>query len=223
MKYIVASIGDWNKKLFHDRPKDLNGEWFFCGNPDSLNDLLSKVKARYIFFPHWRWIVPKNILLGNECVCFHMTDLPYGRGGSPLQNLIVRGHKATVLSALRMDEGIDTGPIYYKEPLSLDGTAELIYERSAKLSWDMIGEIVNNEPNPIPQVGDVVEFKRRKPEQSLIPSGLTVGQIYDYIRMLDAPDYPNAFIEKSGYLFEFTNASIDSGELTSNVRIKNKD
>ncbi len=25
-----------------------------------------------------------------ECVCFHMTDVPYGRGGSPLQNLIIR-------------------------------------------------------------------------------------------------------------------------------------
>jgi methionyl-tRNA formyltransferase len=47
--------------------------------------------------------------------------------------------------------------------------------------------------------------------------------MYDYIRMLDAPDYPNAFIEKSGYLFEFTDAAFDAGELTANVRIRIKD
>lgn len=156
-------------------------------------------------------------------VCFHMTDVPYGRGGSPLQNLIVRGHKATVLTAFRMDEGIDTGPVYFKMPFSLDGTAEVIYQRAAELSWDMIRELVRNEPIPVPQVGDAVEFKRRKPEQSLIPSGLTTEQIYDYIRMLDAPDYPNAFIEKSGYLFEFTDASFDAEGLTASVRIIIKD
>jgi methionyl-tRNA formyltransferase len=223
MKYIVASVGEWNKNLFNERSENLNGEWFFCNNPDSLNDMLNKVQARYIFFPHWRWIVPKNILEGNECVCFHMTDVPYGRGGSPLQNLIIRGHKTTVLTALRMEEGLDTGPVYFKMPFSLNGTAEAIYQRAAELSWDMIGELVSNEPIPVPQVGEVVEFKRRKPEQSLIPSSLTAEQIYDYIRMLDAPGYPNAFTEKTGYLLEFTDAVFDAGELTANVRIRIKD
>jgi len=223
MSYIVASIGGWNKNLFSDRAENLTGEWFFCDNPDSLRDLLNKVQARYIFFPHWRWVVPKNILESHECVVFHMTDVPYGRGGSPLQNLIIRGHKTTLLTALRMEEGVDTGPVYFKIPFSLHGTAEVIYKRAAELSWDMISEIVKNEPNPAPQIGEVVEFKRRKPEQSQIPSGLAIEQIYDYIRMLDAPDYPKAFIEKSGYLFEFTDAALDAGELTANVRIRVKD
>ena len=223
MNYIVAAIGDWNKKLFNEHSKNFNGEWFFCDNPDSLNDLLNKVQARYIFFPHWRWIVAENILEDNECVCFHMTDVPYGRGGSPLQNLIIRGHKTTVLTALRMDEGVDTGSVYFKMPFSLNGTAESIYQRAAELSWDMMSQIVSNEQSPVAQVGEVVEFKRRKPEQSQIPSSLAAEQIYDYIRMLDAPGYPNSFIEKSGYIFEFTGAAFDTGELTANVRIRVKD
>ena len=44
-----------------------------------------------------------------------MTDLPFGRGGSPLQNLIVRGFEETMTSAIKVTKGIDTGDIYLKE------------------------------------------------------------------------------------------------------------
>ena len=47
-----------------------------------------------------------------------MTDLPFGRGGSPLQNLIVRGYKSTKLTAIKVQSGIDTGDIYLKKPFS---------------------------------------------------------------------------------------------------------
>ena len=44
-----------------------------------------------------------------------MTDLPYGRGGSPLQNLIANKIYDTKISAIRAEGGIDTGRIYLKE------------------------------------------------------------------------------------------------------------
>jgi hypothetical protein len=64
-----------------------------------------------------------------------MTDVPFGRGGSPLQNLIVRGRRETKLTALRMSREFDAGPVYMKEPLSLEGGAEEIYLGSADLMW----------------------------------------------------------------------------------------
>ena len=60
-----------------------------------------------------------------------MTDLPYGRGGSPLQNLIIRGHRDTQLTALKCEENVDEGPVYAKTPLSLSGSAEEILARGA--------------------------------------------------------------------------------------------
>ena len=77
-------------------------------------DLVRSLKPRYVFFPHWSWKVPDDILGATECVCFHMTDVPFGRGGSPLQNLIVRGHTETRVSALRMVSEPDAGPVYMK-------------------------------------------------------------------------------------------------------------
>ena len=64
-------------------------------------------------------IIPKKIYSNYDCIVFHMTDLPYGRGGSPLQNLIVRGHKETKISALNVQSGLDTGDIYLKKKLIL--------------------------------------------------------------------------------------------------------
>ena len=70
---------------------------------------------------------PKSIWGTWPTVIFHMTDLPYGRGGSPLQNLIKRKHRTTKITAILCDDGLDTGDIYLKEDLSLEGSAEEIF------------------------------------------------------------------------------------------------
>lgn len=48
----------------------------------------------------------------------------------------------------------------------------------------------------MPQEGDPVVFKRRKPEQSDMSGLEKLEEIFDYIRMLDADGYPHAYIEK---------------------------
>lgn len=158
-----------------------------------------------------------------ECIVFHMTDLPYGRGGSPLQNLIVRGLTATKLSALRVEVGLDTGPVYLKMDLSLSGTAEEIFVRVNKLVGKMIVEIIQNNLQPVPQEGDPVVFKRRKPEQSDMSGLEKLEEIFDYIRMLDADGYPHAYIEKGEFRYEFTRASIKAdGSIVADVKITKK-
>ena len=57
---------------------------------DMSSETLAQIKPDFVFFPHWSWLIPEEIHSRFDCVIFHMTDLPYGRGGSPLQNLIVR-------------------------------------------------------------------------------------------------------------------------------------
>lgn len=224
INYIVAAVGNWNLGLFEERSSALNGNFHFASTPNELDGLLrAGVSPRYIFFLHWRWVVPKSVVKAYECVCFHMTDVPFGRGGSPLQNLIVRGYKDTVLTSLKMDEGIDSGPVYIKRPLNMGGSAAEIYRRSAELSWDMINEILTTQPAPQQQKGIVTEFKRRLPEQSEIPHGLNISQVYDYIRMLDADGYPKAFFENDSYRFVFENASIDGDQICANVSIKIRD
>jgi len=221
--YVVATVKEWNIVNFHEFTKNVPGNWLLVTDKQQLTlDFLKKTNPRYIFFPHWNWIVPKDILNEFECVCFHMTDVPYGRGGSPLQNLISRGHKSTKLTALKMEEELDTGPVYVKVDLDLRGSAQVIFERASVQLFDLIKQIIYKQPLPVKQEGEVVEFQRRKPEQSVINPDLSIEGVYDHIRMLDAMTYPKAFLNIGDLRIEFENANLVDDEVIATVKISKK-
>lgn len=163
--------------------------------------------------------MPQSVWEKNECVCFHMTDVPYGRGGSPLQNLILRGHKQTKITALRMAGEMDAGPVYIKRNLSLQGRAKDIYQRAGGICASMIRQIVKRQPKPVPQKGAVVKFKRRKPSESRLPKMGTLSRWNDWIRMLDADTYPRAFLEYGDFRLELHSAVDKKSRLEAKVVI----
>jgi methionyl-tRNA formyltransferase len=210
--YIVASTKTWNIAAFAARRSCLPGRWIIVTDPNDLTiDLILRTAPRYIFFMHWSEIVPEEITKAAECVCFHMSDVPFGRGGSPLQNLISRGQTETKLTALRMTGAVDSGPVYGKLPMHLGGSAQDIFNRSALLGLDLIDMITRVEPIPAEQVGEPVVFKRRRPEQSRLPESGSLHELYDHIRMLDAETYPPAFVDHGNFRITFSDA-----EWTSN-------
>lgn len=219
--YIVATIRPWNIKVYTDIISNYPGKWHLITDMADLT--LEKIKSlnpRYIFFPHWSHIVPQSILDFTECVCFHETDLPFGRGGSPIQNLIARGYEETKIAALRMVGELDAGPVYLKRTLSLHGLAEEIFIRSSKVIAEMIMHIITEEPEPREQQGEISTFTRRTPEQSMIPLGLkSIDELFDCLRMLDAAEYPKAFVEYGGFRFEFSRPAKRTGALEADVRI----
>lgn len=219
-RYLVLGCKPWNRRLFDESLRHLPGRWTYLDSRAALTlNVIRKLSPRYIFFLHWSWKVPEQIVGCFECVCFHMTDVPFGRGGSPLQNLIVRGYRETKLTALRMTEELDGGPVYLQEPLSLEGNAEEIYLRATRLSGKMIERVVRGEVKPKPQQGQVVNFKRRKPSESEIEKLGSLEELYDFIRMLDAEGYPRAFLQFSGMRFEFSRAALYDGRIVADVKI----
>lgn len=220
--YVLATSKPWHEPLAAKYPV-AGCRFLWAHNPRQLEELITQENSiRYIFFLHWNWLVPEDIWKNHECVCFHMTDVPYGRGGSPLQNLIVRGHKDTRLTALRMVREMDAGPVYVKRDLSLKGSAADIYERAGELSFEIIQWIIGNQPEPEPQSGEPVVFKRRKPEQSILPRSGSLEGLYDHVRMLDAPTYPLAFIDYGEFVIEFSDARVEGRELNASVKIRKK-
>lgn len=140
-------------------------------------------------------------------------------GSSPLQNLIIRGHQETKLSALRCCGDIDAGPIYLKRPLSLLGNAEEIYIRANTVIQEMIIDILQSNPKPIPQQGEATIFKRRKPEDSSLDGAQTLDELFDRIRMMDAEGYPPAFLDVGNFRLQFTRASRKTEKLLADVTI----
>lgn len=218
--YVVAGCKSWNKRVFNSVIKKCPGKWIYIGSKNALTlNQLTLLNPRYIFFLHWSWLVPDEIIDKFECICFHMTDVPYGRGGSPLQNLILQGKRQTKLTALRMVRELDAGPVYMKRDLCLEGNAEDIYIRATHLSAEMIKNIIRTRPVSVPQTGKVLVFKRRNPAQSIIHRQESLSRLYDFIRMLDAKGYPHACLKHAGFRYEFRRAKLSDGEIKANVSI----
>lgn len=220
--FIVASCRDWHRPGFERIRQEIPGHWVWVSTADELVAAVSQGAPRYVFFLHWNWLVPRSIWSKIECVCFHMTDVPFGRGGSPLQNLIAAGQTKTMLTALRMVQEMDAGPVYAKRPLSLEGRAEDIYLRAGKLSMELVAWIVASEPEPVEQRGEPVIFKRRTPEQSQLPDSGELGAIYDHIRMLDAPGYPFAYLDYGEFRIEFRYAELEDCRLEARAVFKKR-
>lgn len=222
-KYVIATTKSWNienaNKLKRRYPNDT---FLIISNKEELSKkVIERFNPEYIFFPHWSWIIKPELFYNYKCIVFHMTDLPYGRGGSPLQNLIVRGIYETKVSAIAVEKEIDTGPVYFKEPINISyGSADEILSRVSELVFEkMIPRFIEDEPVPVKQEGEIVTFKRRTPEESEIPEGLSQRQLYDYIRMLDGEGYPAAYKDIGDMRIYFKNAQLTDNAVRAETTI----
>ena len=218
MRIIIACSKSWFKL---DTVIERNNEVFFVFDPSELTmEFLNKTDPSFIFFPHWNCIVSEDIFNAFECVVFHTAPLPYGRGGSPIQNLIVQGFKNAPVCAIKMTNDLDGGPIYSKIEVSLTGNLTQIFERINEAINGQISMIISNKPTPVQQVGNVHRFKRRTESDNLIPEKLSLTQIYDRIRMLDAEGYPRAYFQIGDNRIEIFSSSIDGDVILAKCKIK---
>lgn len=221
-KIIIATIKSWNitNALKLKNKYDIE---LVTKKEELTVDFVKKFNPEYIFFPHWSWIIPEEIYQNYNCIVFHMTDLPFGRGGSPLQNLILRKTYDTKISAIKVEKEIDAGKIYLKEEYNIKfGSAEEIFIDVSNIIFSkMIPSIMEKTPVLTQQVGEPVYFKRRKPEESEISNQdfYSLDDIYDFIRMLDAEDYPKAFFRFGNFKIMFSEVHKKSDKLVGRYEI----
>lgn len=226
--YLIATIKSWNidnAKEFINQ--DTTNNWgLITDKKDLTPGAIKEIDPKYIFVTHWSWKIPGEIWKNYETVIFHPTDLPYGRGGTPFQNLIIREIYDTKLTAFRAVEDYDAGPIYLKRDFNMaKGSIQEIAQRASQIYFkEMIPEIIAKEMEPIPQEGEVVQFKRRKPADSdmggLVSEDVSKRQLYDFIRMLDGEGYPLAYLPTQNGKLEFSNAELKEGCLETKVKFK---
>ncbi len=218
-KIIIASSKKWflkNINLLKVKKKNL----IIINDKKKLSiKNLEKIKPKMIFFPHWSFKVNNSILKKFNCICFHTSPLPYGRGGSPIQNLILKKFKSTPVCAIKMTNKIDAGPIYLKRNISLSGNLNEIFDRISLRIIEMIKIIINKNISPKKQVGKIVIFKRLRKNNSEIKGYENIITIYDKIRMLNSSEYPNAFIKKGGFKVYLTKPIIKKKQIFCEARI----
>ncbi len=189
---------------------------------DLTQGKLNSIKPDLIMFPHWSHIVPDSITKKYTCICFHSAPLPFGRGGSPIQNMIKRGFKETEVCSLKMENELDSGPIYLRTKVQLSGNLDDILKRVYGVVASQIKTIKKKKIVPKPQNGEVIKFKRLSIKDNLVNFDGDLSNAYDQIRMLDSKLYPSAFFGIGDYFFFLKDAKIKKNELSANVSIKRK-
>ena len=217
MKIIICDSKNWftldpniayqNEIKIINNKKDLNYEDLRRDTPD------------FIFFVHWNWKVSKEIHQKFNCVLFHTAPLPYGRGGSPIQNLIIRGYTKSPVYALKMIEEVDAGPIFDSEEISLKGNLSDIFSRLNFVINNLIKKLIKNKILPKEQIGEPFVFQRLTEKDNEIPCNINILEIYDRIRMLDENSYPNAYIKFGKFKIEFFNANIQNEDILLKCKI----
>lgn len=219
MTYIVCAHRKWNIDYFNE--KFIHSGFVLISNRKDMNeDILCKINPSAIFFIDWSWIVSDDIVNKYRCIGFHSAPLPHFRGGSPIQNQIIRGFKKTKISAFLMDGGVDTGDIILQRDLDLNGSLKEIFGRSSVIIFDMIKDIISGKTTQKKQQGAGSYYPRRKPEQSKIDFGRDLEYLYNLIRMLEDP-YPNAFFDIENKRLLFKQADYDGNKIIATVEIKN--
>jgi methionyl-tRNA formyltransferase len=114
-------------------------------------------------------ILPKSFLdapiLG--CINIHGSLLPRWRGAAPIHRAILSGDAETGVTTMRMDEGLDTGPMLLAErtTISAADTAETVHDRLAELGARLIVStldgLVAKTLEPVPQPDDGVTYAHK--------------------------------------------------------------
>lgn len=218
MVYLFCAYRDWTLRLYDRLSKE--HKMILLSNPKQLSlKYVKKINPKIIFFPDWSWIIPEEIVQNYRCVCIHESNLPKFRGGSPIQNQIIRNIKNTKSTAFIMNEKLDAGDILLQRNLSLDGSLADIFSRIIENDYFLINKIIEGKFKRRKQVGRVTTFRRRKPAESELTTLEHPDKyLYNFIRMLADP-YPNAFIRIGKRKIVFKDVKYDGKRIMFNGEI----
>ncbi len=175
--------------------------------PVSLKDeaeqrAFSALKADVAVVVAYGLLLPKPVLDGTRHGAFngHASALPRWRGAAPIQRAIMAGDTDTAVQIMKMDEGLDTGPVALTKtvPIGPDETAGELHDRlatqGAALMVDALGQLEagNLELNPQPEEGASYASKIDKGE-TRIDWSKPASEVHNHIRGLSP--FPGAWCE----------------------------
>lgn len=133
----------------------------------------------------------------------HASDLPKGRGWSPHIWEIESGVNTLTVSLLEAEDKVDTGKIWTKEKIHLDGTElydeinDLLFSSELRLMEQAIYNKSNLNIQTQQELESATFYEKRTPKNSEIFTNKTIADQFDLLRVCDAERFP-AYFEHRG-------------------------
>ena len=155
-------------------------------------------------------ILPKPILEAPRggCINVHASLLPRWRGAAPVQRAILAGDEVTGVTIMRMDEGLDTGPMLLKRQTRVDGkTAGELTGELAEIGAEALIDWLENPAPPVPQPDEGVTYASKVDKaEARIDWSKPAEQVERQLRAF-APS-PGAWFEAGGERIKLLSASM---------------
>lgn len=188
----------------------------------TLRDALAAHNLDLIVVTAFGRILPKDILdvprLG--CINVHASLLPRWRGAAPIQRAVLAGDPTTGVAIMRMEEGLDTGPVYrmVETPIEAHETSGMLFERLAVMSGDVLADTLRDvgergalgEATPQDDASATHAAMLSKAEGK-VDWSWPAKRVIDHVRGMDP--WPNAFTARGDLVMKLYKATpSDRGE-----------
>jgi methionyl-tRNA formyltransferase len=147
-------------------------------------------------------ILPGSVLRAPRqgCLNLHASALPRWRGAAPIQRAIMAGDAETAATVMRMDAGLDTGPVCreVRMPIGADTTAgelhDTMAEHGALLMVRALGDLERGALTCTPQPATGVTYAAKIDKaETRIDFGRTAREVHNHVRGLSPA--PGAWFE----------------------------
>ena len=205
---ILISKNSWANKYkanIKNSLKKFSEKIFFTDNH-------KKLKNNYdicIVFSYFKIIEKKSLKFSKHNLILHESDLPKGRGMSPLTWQIIKGGKNITFSILEASDKIDNGKIYFKKIIKINNKKIFTEIKEIQLlnNLHLIKKFLKyfkrfkKAPPSKIQKGKPTYFKLRKSSDSKIDINKTIKSQFNLLRVCDDENYPSFFNYKNTKFF----------------------
>jgi methionyl-tRNA formyltransferase len=144
----------------------------------------------------------------------HASDLPRGRGWSPLIWQVLEGAREITVSMIEAVNEVDAGPIWRQERLRLEGHElfdelnRLLFDAELRLMDWAVANVRQGAP-AAQRADSPTYYRKRTPADSRLDPDRTIAAQFDLMRVCDPVRYP-AYFEWRGHRYAVTLTKIDN-------------
>jgi methionyl-tRNA formyltransferase len=197
------------------QPKSLKSE-------ESFHYIVDK-KPDFIVVAAYGQILPKEILDIAPCINLHASILPKYRGASPIQSAILNREFYSGVTAMKMDEGLDTGDILAYSFLQIDNLDAIqLFGEMADLASKLIVKVIRKYDtiSPVKQLDALSSHSKKiKKEDGLVRFDDAIKVEAKYRAFIF---WPGVFLD-SGLKLKMIKLYHESGNYTEGEIIEQKD
>ena len=205
---LLISVCTEKKSWINSIIPNLLLEWINKGHQCSwVHSAKDLNKGDICFYLSYEKIVEKKVLkkFKNNLV-IHASDLPKGKGWSPLSWQILKGYKKIIVSLIEAEDKVDSGKIYKQLSKNFSGYELLDQMQSSlrELTSKLCNYAIKNYPQTLKkgklQKGKETFFQRRFPKDSKLNINQSIKKQFNLLRIVDNDRYP-AFFEINGHKY----------------------